>query len=179
LIDNSDGNKLPATNLTLQYVAIGRGTQNYTCNAANSEPAQLGAVATLFDATPLAFCDIPFLNFIPPTIVYLPLSSLVDPIILGSHYFGSDGTPVFNLSSVDRILYGMKTADIAAPTTANRGPGGTGAVDWLQLLSKPKDKSVGLSLVYRVVTAGGAAPRSCAAEGVVVVQYAAEYWFYA
>ncbi|CZR52142.1 uncharacterized protein PAC_02019 [Phialocephala subalpina] len=176
---SGDATELPATNLALQYVAIGRGTQNYTCKASNSDPVQLGAAATLFDATTLAYDDTALLHSIPPIIVYLPLPPLVFPMVLGNHYFDQAGTPVFNLSSVDRILYGMKAADIAAPSAASKGPAGTGAIDWLQLSPKPEDKSVGLSLVYRVVTAGGAAPNICTVEGVVIVQYAAEYWFYA
>ena len=181
-----DATELPATDLTLQYVAVGRGTQNYTCATSNSHPVQLGAVATLFDATLLAYEDESALNSIPSIAVYIPLlsSNLVLPppfndlIVLGHHFFDDAGTPTFNLSSVDKILYGMKTADIKAPATANKGPAGTGAVDWLQLTSKPGYVSVGLSLVYRVVTAGGAAPINCTTEGVLTVQYAAEYWFY-
>ena len=40
-----------------QYVAIGRGIQNYTCATASSVPVALGAVATLFDATSLAYSN--------------------------------------------------------------------------------------------------------------------------
>jgi hypothetical protein len=172
---------------------MARGTQNYTCTASNSHPVQLGAVATLFDATALAYDDESALNAIPPIAVYMPLlsSSFIlppsfdilappfdDNIVLGHHFFDHAGTPTFNLSFVDKILYGMKTADIEAPATANKGPAGTGAVDWLQLTSKAGYKSVGCSLVYRVVTAGGAAPVNCTVEGVLTIQYAAEYWFY-
>ena len=181
-----DATELPTTDLTLQYVAIGRGTQNYTCATSNSHPVQLGAVATLFDATLLAYNDESALNSIPPIAVYIPPtpSSLILPppfgdlVVLGHHFFDEAGTPTFNLSSVDKILYGMKTADIKAPAGANKGPAGTGAVDWLQLTSKAGYKSVGCSLVYRVVTAGGAAPINCTVEGVLTVPYAAEYWFY-
>jgi hypothetical protein len=71
----------------------------------------------------------------------------------------------------------MKTGDIRAPETANKGPAGTGAVDWLQLTTKAGYDSVGLSLAYRVVTAGGESS-ACTAAGTMNIQYAIEYWFY-
>jgi hypothetical protein len=170
--------ELPTTDLSLQYVAIGRGTQNYTCTTSNAQPVLLGALATLFDATKPAYANESALNAIPAVAVYIPQELQGDGLVLGYHFFDHAGTPTFNLSSVDKILYGAKTGDIKAPATANKGPAGTGAVDWLQLTAKTGYKSIGCSLVYRVVTAGGAAPTSCAMAGVVIVEYAAEYWFY-
>jgi hypothetical protein len=116
--------------------------------------------------------------------VYLPVSTtgytLPPPIgtitPLGHHFFDAAGTPTFNLTAVNKILFGAKTGDIKAPATANKGPAGTGAVDWLQLTNATG--SVGLQMVYRVVTAGGAAPVDCASTALISVQYAAEYWFY-
>lgn len=61
-------------------------------------------------------------------------------------------------------------------SNTNRGPAGAGAVDWLQL--QDKGGSIGIAEVYKVVTAGGAAPTICTTTGVVTVPYAAEYWFY-
>jgi hypothetical protein len=109
----------------------------------------------------------------------LPLAvPLEDMVLLGHHFFDSSGTPVFNLTDVNKILYGTKTADIKAPATANKGPWGTGAVDWLQLESKAGYVSVGLSVAYRVYTAGGEPLTSCEQPGVMAVPYAAEYWFF-
>jgi hypothetical protein len=151
--------------------------------AVNAVPVQIGALATLFDATALAFIDEDELNIIPPIAVYLPLpaiyfSTLTSRIfpVLGYHYFTADGTPFFDLSSVGRSFYGKKTGDLKAPANANTGPAGTGAVDWLQL--QDKGGSIGIVEVYRVVTAGGAAPATCTTTGVVTIPYAAEYWFY-
>lgn len=108
----------------------------------------------------------------------LRLASWPIPLpILGHHFFNSASTPTFDLSSVGKILFGAKTGDIKAPATANKGPAGTGAVDWLSLDRNAKYTSVGLELVYRVVTAGGGTP-ACTATGEVEIQYAAEYWFY-
>ena len=145
----------------------------------------MGAVATLFDATILAYDDEPVLLSIPPIAVYIPLSPsgldtlpFVGKTILGHHFFDGAGTPVFNLSLVNKILYGVKIADIKAPQSANKGPAGTGAVDWLELESKAGYESVGLSLVYRVDTAGGEPFANCTAAGISTVEYAGLYWFY-
>lgn len=43
----------PATNLTLKYLAVGHGIQNYTCASDNATAANIGAFAVLYDATPL------------------------------------------------------------------------------------------------------------------------------
>jgi hypothetical protein len=144
---------------------------------------QLGAVATLFDATKLAYYDELALHSIPPIAVYIPLLRLDLPlpfgdiVVLGHRFFDNTGTPTFDLQSVNKILYGTKMGDIKAPATANKGPAGTGAVDWLLLTAKAGYGSVGLSLAYRVVTAGGEPP-NCTVAGTMTVQYAAEYWFY-
>ncbi len=76
------------------------------------------------------------------------------------------------------MLYGSGIADIAAPSGADPGPQGYGAVDWKALVGGAG--SVGLGEVYRVETAGGKAPASCVGVGGegVQVQYAAMYWFY-
>ena len=142
----------------------------------------IGAVATLFDATGLAYFDESALNAVPPLAVYIPVwRSLTPPfgkiLVLGHHFFDSTGTPVFDLYSVNEILYGKKTGDVQAPAAANKGPAGTGAVDWLQLTAKAGYDSLGLSLAYRVVTAGGK-PLNCTVGGIMTIQYAAEYWFY-
>jgi hypothetical protein len=172
----------PPANQTLLFVALGRGVQNYTCLNNTTAPVALGALATLFDGTSLASSNEAMFNTLPPLAVYMSLTSLPAPVstfaTLGHHYFGADGTPTFDLSSKGKILFGKKTGDIPAPSTANKGPAGTGAVDWLSLTAKPGYASVGLQTVYRVVTAGGNPPTVCPSAGVISVQYAAEYWFY-
>jgi hypothetical protein len=167
----------------LKYICLGRGIQNYTCATATSVPVSIGAIATLFDATKFATNNPALFNTIPAEAVYMPLLSsffIIKPDIffhaIGHHFFSANGTPIFNLSFVGDILYGRKTADIKAPATANRGPAGTGAVDWLQL--QDQGGSVGVREAYRVVTAGGAAPLACTSVDLISVQYAAEYWFY-
>lgn len=162
-------------------MAVGRGVQNYTCTAVGAKPSPLGAIATLFDVTTLAKANVAAVHAIPPIAVYmtLPTSNFavghntLKP--LGHHYFDAAGTPTFNLSSVGKIIYGKKTGDVIAPATANKGPAGTGAVDWLQLVQKPTYTSIGVQVVYRVVTAGGNAPANCTSTAPMSMQYAAEY----
>lgn len=181
---------LPSTSLTLQYVAIGRGIQNYTCASVGATPLAVGAIATLYDATELAQVNLSVVHAIPPIAVNdAPPAAghdytLPPPVnhlsVLGHHYFALDGTPTFNLSSVSKLLYAAKNGDVTAPAGASKGPANTGAVDWLSLVAKTNyDPSIGLGQVYRVETAGGAAPATCSSTNIITVQYSAEYWFYA
>lgn len=104
---------------------------------------------------------------------------------LGHHYFDAQGSPTFDLSaSADGLLLsGAKISSVAAPADADKGRLSTGAVAWLQLGDNGRGLSKGLSNVYRVVTAGGAA-EACSVSGasaanqVFSVPYVAEYWFY-
>jgi hypothetical protein len=95
---------------------------------------------------------------------------------IGRHFFDNEGMPVFNLSAVDNIMFGVKIDDIPAPSSASKGPADTGAVDWLDLGVNTSPLNRGLNQVYRVETAGGSAPATCLSTGVISVQYAAEYW---
>jgi hypothetical protein len=180
-----DPTELLTINWTLKYVALSRGTQNYTCASSGSFLVQISAIATLFDVTRLAYFDESVLNALPPLVIYIPLwpSGLDLPppfgniLVLGHHFFDSAGTLVFDLHFVNKILYGKKKSDTKAPVTANKGPARTSAVDWLQLTANLGYNSVGLSLAYRVMTTGGE-PSICTINGVMTIQYAVEYWFY-
>jgi hypothetical protein len=181
---------LTRSNLTLQYVAIGRGIQNYTCSAVGKAGAAIGAIATLYDATSVAFSDETLLHTLPPVSVTHPVDQggkfvtagkVINLPVLGNHYFDINGTPVFNLSAHSKIIFSAKTESVAAPATADKGPLGTGAVAWLMLTDKKGytgGTTVGLQQVYRVETAGGNSPLCTEATGVITVPYAAEYWFY-
>ena len=104
------------------------------------------------------------------------LADLASSSRIGQHYFDATGTPTFDLGQTG-FLSAAKKADIPAPTDADAGVLGTGAVDWLML--SDKGGSVGLSRVYRVLTAGGKAPATCAGQDSNInVQYTAQYWFY-
>ncbi|KAF7908538.1 uncharacterized protein EAF01_004293 [Botrytis porri] len=174
---------LPAPAGTLTYVALGRGVQNYTCSAIGATPVALGAVASLYDATEYAKCASTALNNFPGIAVYTDLPSTSSASFmglkpLGKHFFDASGTPTFDLSSVNKILYAAKTGDIDPPINSSPGPADTGAVDWLSLAAKSTYVSVGLTSVYRVETAGGNSINPCTTAGIQSIQYAAQYWFY-
>lgn len=70
-----------------------------------------------------------------------------------------------------------KNAAVDAPTNADKGRDGTGAVAWLQLGAK--DGSIGgAKLVYRVLTAGGNSHGCAKASGQDSTSYSAMYWFF-
>ncbi|KAF7595603.1 hypothetical protein BBP40_005349 [Aspergillus hancockii] len=176
------------SNQQLQYVALGRGTQNYTCatSSSNSTPVAVGAVANLYNATCLAGSFSDMLNMLPNVAYRIPLpSSGSDSFppanldLIGHHYFDGS-TPVFNLDTTVTQQFGIartkKEAQIDAPTTAVQGV--NGAVAWLYLSTT--SGTVGdYTSVYRVDTAAGQAPKTCKDMPTqFTIQYAANYYFY-
>ncbi|CAG8198851.1 unnamed protein product [Penicillium olsonii] len=183
----------PSANLTLKYVALGRGTQNYTCPSNSSsnpkstiKPEATGAVATLFDASCLAAASGPILHEVPALVSTTPLGSLAfmaalvaqgtrsTNLIIGEHYFNAAGDPLFDLT-----LSGSKSWIATNKKAAVPAPKSTGASDdvpWLKLGYK---KGHDIEEVYRVVTSLGNPPSTCAGQNAtILVPYAAEYWFY-
>lgn len=205
----------PPTNVTLKYIALGFGIQNYSCSAAGTDAAATGALAMLYDITNLypgrssqslsaeAFSsltstaidghDVP-LNFNSSTTdrvvatslgadttnpftpdAPLELDGLAAMPFLGHHFFNSAGSPQFVLGGGSQVLVAKKLDAVAAPSNANAGPDGTGAVAWLFL--GDNGGSQGLTYVYRVLTAGGNS-HGCNAAGADSTSYTATYWFY-
>lgn len=125
----------PCPNLTLKYIALGRGTQNYTCASANATsrntttPTATGAAATLFDASCLASTSTTLLHELPAAIGRAPLGALAfmagmldsttdsSGVILGEHYFDANGDPFFDLrsSGSDAWMIAKKDASVSAP----------------------------------------------------------------
>lgn len=99
---------------------------------------------------------------------------------LGHHYFDINGTPTFDLVAAGLLGSVSKTGDVKPPAGADAGLLNSGAVDWLQLRDTGKGVSKGVTLVYRVLTAGGAS-EACSAVNATSgsVPYAAFYWFFA
>ena len=159
--------------------------KNYSCNAGSeAAPVAIGAVAVLFDATPLISMlpeseGMLVLDLLPDYLIDFNFGALENSTldVIGHHYFNSLGQPTFNLGTLG-LLVGKKVGDIAAPPNSCKGPlnQGDGAVDWLNLAST--NGSWGVCEAYRVETAGGKAPATCAGiSGLFEVQYAAQYWF--
>lgn len=102
--------------------------------------------------------------------------------MLGKHFFNSALQPTFDLFAINAQLQAKKVGDIPAPADAPAGPGGAGAVDWLYLTDGSNGDGAtfgGISAVYRIETAGGKNPPTCAdSPASFEVLYSAEYWFY-
>ncbi|KAK1760930.1 hypothetical protein QBC47DRAFT_456617 [Echria macrotheca] len=180
----------PAAGLILKHVAIGRGTQNYTCANETAAPVANGAVATLFNATCIASTYPELAKLLVKVALQFNLtqseaSRRLAPsnlAISGKHFFTPSLTPFFNLDVSDTMKLGevpcAKNASSPAPPNAPVGQQGEAAVPWLKLTAKP-GATGDLQEVYRVETAGGSAPATC--KGMPAdfeVQYAAQYWFY-
>jgi len=170
----------PSAGLTLTHVAIGRGTQNYTCadNTANSVPVQIGANATLFNATCVAG-QYPSLLSMLPGIAYnfpvpdtTPTSSVANLFESGVHYFLNKTTPFFNLNT---NLHNWGTAACAKIGTSN-SPNPAQDVAWLKLQAEDVTACT-INEIYRLNTMGGVPPTNCLNQPALIeVQYAAEYW---
>ncbi|KAI5860040.1 hypothetical protein GGS23DRAFT_599701 [Durotheca rogersii] len=114
-----------------------------------------------------------------PAPANLTVEGVAAPLpFLGHHFFDAANTPTFALAGGAELFKGKRDAGIPAPADADAGADpATGAVDWLRLSDKA-GASVGVSLVYRVLTAGGN-PEPCAAAGQPQsVPYTAQYWIY-
>jgi hypothetical protein len=177
--------------LKLVHVAVGRGTQNYSCTAnATAAPVALGAIATLYNASCVASTYPDLLAQLPNVALQFNLTSpdqaSLSPsnlAISGHHYFSNSTTPAFNLDTTAMqlgIAPCAKNNSVAAPADASVGQDytGFGAVPWLKLITR--DGATGnLEEVYRLNTAGGNPPATCAGMPTTFeVQYAAEYWFW-
>ncbi|KAI0124378.1 hypothetical protein BJ170DRAFT_639192 [Xylariales sp. AK1849] len=179
----------PSAGLTLKHVAVGRGTQNYTCDVANATaiPVAIGAVATLFNASCVISTYPDLANIITKMALQFNLTddeSKLGPsnlAISGKHFFTNTTTPFFNLDRPNLTLGEAACAKLnstSAPTDAAKGPDGASAVPWLKLQTRV-GATGDLEEIYRVQTAGGSAPATC--NGMAAsfeVQYSAQYWFW-
>lgn len=185
--------------LVLKHVAIGRGTQNYTCDLSNSTavPSAVGAVATLFNASCIAATYPDLLNMLPRVTLAFNLTTsesgayadnLVPAstdqrlapgnyMISGHHYFLTTTTPFFNLDTTNGNLGEVpaaKNATASAPEDAPTGQNGEKAVAWLKLHAK-EGATGRIQEVYRVETAGGSQPATCTGMAAEFeVQYSAQ-----
>ncbi|KAI9735335.1 MAG: hypothetical protein M1818_006530 [Claussenomyces sp. TS43310] len=181
----------PDSGLLLKHVAIGRGTQNYTCTNSSSQatPAAAGAVATLYNASCVAATLPAILDLLPNLTLQWNLNAAdqealypASVFLSGHHFFTNATTPYFNLDTTAMQLGQAscsKVSSVPAPADAPLGQGGVGngSVPWLKL--QTHDATGSLEQVYRVNTAGGNPPKTC--DGMPAqfeVQYAAEYWFW-
>ncbi|KAF2104575.1 hypothetical protein NA57DRAFT_51393 [Rhizodiscina lignyota] len=173
----------PSAGLVLSHIAVGRGTQNYTCPKdadASVAPTAVGAVASLFNVSCIAGNYPQLLSLLPSVAVRYPVptaNSQLAPanvMLSGHHYFQDATTPFFNMITSDSN-YGMVAA---AKLNATNAPDAAKDVTWLKLNAKAGNWS--FVEVYRVNTSGGQPPKTCEGQPEnIEVQYAAEYWLWA
>lgn len=156
----------PAADLSLVLVALGRGTQNYTCGVnTTAAPSAFGAVAQLFNAS----CAISS----NPSADTISLAAIEDTPVVGSHYFTDVTTPDFDVIGLGNTQ-AKKAEEVLAPKPS-------ADVKWLRLEAQASSTSA-VKQIYRLNTVGGLAPSNCdgRAEGeVITVAYEAQYWIYA
>ncbi|KAI8630025.1 hypothetical protein F5Y19DRAFT_430823 [Xylariaceae sp. FL1651] len=206
LPSNGGATPLPsAGDIPLQHILVGHGVQNYTCTAAGVNGTSFGALAVLYDVTPLypgsgpgalpaaqwnsltstvlrttsnpieAAASSGSSPFPPPA--DLQVDGVASPLpFLGHHFFDQAKVPTFELNDDAELFKGLKVLNIPAPADADRGLSNEGAVDWLYLTDA--GTSVGIKKVYRVLTSGGNTAVCGAAGEAQSVPYAAMYWIY-
>ena len=164
----------PQSGLNLALVALGRGTQNYTCatSDASTIPAAIGANATLFNASCIAsHMSNDVLASMTQAFEKMDVSAI--PLdIIGSHFFVDTTTPAFVINGMGTNIF-KKSNSTNAPTNTN------GDVAWLKLDAPANAASNVVKEVYRLNTQGGSQPANCAGQPPTFeVQYAADYYFY-
>ncbi|THV04701.1 putative malate dehydrogenase, partial [Dendrothele bispora CBS 962.96] len=194
VVDVPSGGALPPPTHKVSFVALGVGTQNYTCSDAGTYTS-VGAFAELFDISCLyrtqCFSNITsdafeVWNAAPPSVTASRVPQFLDslrqfhnPTVLGEHYFvvnpvtGSGLSPKWDFTSrafagnADAFVVGSKISSMASPTSPSN-------IDWLYLT-----KAVGslADEVYRTDTQGGQPPASCApGSNPITVKYTSMYW---
>lgn len=157
----------PTADMQLILVALGQGTQNYTCADATSVPAAIGAVAQLFNASCALAGN--------PSASTESLGSIEESqAAIGAHFFVDNTTPDFDIIGLGNTE-AKKAEEIASPQ-------GSANVKWLRLVPQAQGSTSAVKEIYRLNTVGGVAPSDCAGRAageVVTVDYEAQYWIYA
>ncbi|KAF2847724.1 hypothetical protein T440DRAFT_363853, partial [Plenodomus tracheiphilus IPT5] len=155
----------PSASMRLVLIALGEGTQNYTCASPTSAPSPIGAVAQLYDAS----CALAF----NPTTATTDLASVQNAPAIGTHFFVDNTTPDFDIAALGNTQT-KKVEDMGAPDA-------TKDVKWLRLQAQSAGTTSEVKMIYRLSTSGGLAPATCEGKGVgevVTVAYKAQYWVY-
>jgi hypothetical protein len=116
--------------LRLHTIALGVGTQNYTCAAGynSTTPVAVGVIATLYNTTYLAdvspklFDDLSRFALLSEG-MFLPRD--LSHFITGFHFFSNSSTPVFNLrfNGGSDFMIGTKIASSPTPNSSLIGMG--------------------------------------------------------
>ncbi|KIJ61565.1 hypothetical protein HYDPIDRAFT_31173 [Hydnomerulius pinastri MD-312] len=183
--------QLVAPTTAPNYIALGVGVQNYTCNATSSTYTLVGAVAELFDISCLyntpAFDALPSVAYTAwnATTANLTIQDVIgafefapSPLVLGQHYYvpnpdGSGLSPKWDFTSSgmtagnsQAYVIGAKTGDLPSlDTTLN--------IDSLMVKGIQGDLA---SEIFRIQNNGGQPPAKCSTAGAnITVKYTAQY----
>ncbi|KAF2708483.1 hypothetical protein K504DRAFT_468814 [Pleomassaria siparia CBS 279.74] len=152
----------PGDDVSLVLIAVGHGTQNYTCATPTATPVAIGAVAQLFNASCAVASDSDRLGQVNE-----------GAAAIGAHFFVDSTTPDFDITGLGNTEL-KKTESVAAPQAAD--------VPWLKLDAQTEGTTSTVKNIYRLKTSGGVAPANCTGQApgsVVTVEYQAQYWVYA
>jgi hypothetical protein len=176
----------PGDGVFLASILVGRGVQNYTCgNDSTAAPVSTGAIAILYEASCIGISNPDLLAALPGQA--LPESLPSDPQTdftvggqtmerAGHHFFNAAKSPTFDFTENPDPALGLGVMSVGVKV-ASSDP--TANVALLSL--NRADGSAGpIQTIYRLNTAGGVAPATCAgqAPGTISIQYAAQYWVY-
>lgn len=157
----------PTSDMKLVLIALGQGTQNYTCASSTSVPAAIGALAQLYNAS-CAVASNPSAS--TDSLASIAASSAT----IGTHFFVDNTTPDFDIQGLGNTEV-KKAEDAAAPNPS-------ADVKWLRLQAQATGTTSSVKQIYRLRTVGGVAPATCegrTAGEVITVDYQAQYWVYA
>lgn len=169
----------PSANLTLKSFSVVRGTWNYTCANETIAPSTMGGIATVFSPYPPAhhLTQEEFHHF-SASLVNRSIDEVAARLdVIGEFYQLELHLGVTNVGNVTHFL-GTLDAEIDAPDTAPVGPNGEPALIWAKFRDLPG--SFGGVEAYRLNSAGGVAPSSCAGLGPhFELPFSSESWIYA
>jgi hypothetical protein len=161
----------PSPDKVLSALTLARGNLSYSCTSGSptSAPFYISQQTELFDVAPL-------IQYIPSEDVFhslVPQFYSYDYGELANSSLVCIGEIYTYLGKTTVNLTGYQTFSLNVNATIS-APNPQADSYWAQSLSQAYDWEV-----YRVETAGGAIPTSCAGLGEnFEVGYAAEYWFY-
>ncbi|KAL0571272.1 hypothetical protein V5O48_010689 [Marasmius crinis-equi] len=185
---------LPPPEEPTSFIALGVGTQNYTCSSAGNYTSA-GASATIIDISctyadhewhSIARTAYEYWTLAPDSVSPSDMMEVLHPdfgdlVSLGHHYFVTnpvnssagispkwDFTSYFDDSSA--FVVAARTGDIPAPDDPSDN------VDWLQMKGMGGQGNLAHS-IYRTHTQGGQPPVKCSSGSEpITVKYTALYW---
>lgn len=188
--------------MSLKYIGLGHGVQNYTCSAEGAAGTSTGALAVLYDITPLfpgtgadavdqatwdglsssilSSTPLP-LNLVPGSAVDVANPPFPAPAGVDLAGKSLPFLAQHYFDSTSRPTFDLSGSPggeffVGAKSAAVNAPSSAADVAWLQLTAVAG--ASGVQDGYRVVTAGGVSSLCTSVGQQISVAYAAQYWFF-